>query len=131
MLYLLGLTDDYQSDGHVITQALTSVPSAARGDGGPRSGLRPDQLERRPVRDRHADRRLEGARVRLERERLCLHDRAADAAQLADDRDAAATTIKQTLTDAAAGKKPNNRDVADALAQANGLLDRAATLAGL
>ena len=52
-------------------------------------------------------------------------------AQLADDRDAAATTIKQLLSDAAAGKKPNNRDVADALAQANGLLDRAATLAGL
>ena len=53
-------------------------------------------------------------------------------AQLADDRDAAATTIKQLLSDAAAGKKPpKNRDVADALAQANGLLDRAATLAGL
>src|SRR5205823_5681504 len=26
LLYLTGLTDDYQSDGHVITQALTSVP---------------------------------------------------------------------------------------------------------
>ena len=51
--------------------------------------------------------------------------------QLADDRDAAATTIKQTLSDAAAGKKPKDREVADALAQANGLLDGAATLAGL
>ena len=28
MLHLTGLSDDYQSDGHVITQALTSVPSA-------------------------------------------------------------------------------------------------------
>src|SRR5436309_7839167 len=26
MLYLAGLTDDYQSDGHVITQALENVP---------------------------------------------------------------------------------------------------------
>ncbi len=28
MLYLAGLKDDYQSDGHVITQALASVPPA-------------------------------------------------------------------------------------------------------
>ena len=28
MLYLLGLSDDYLSDGHVVTQALTSVPAA-------------------------------------------------------------------------------------------------------
>jgi hypothetical protein len=33
MLYLLGLTDDYLSDGHVITQALSSVPARARRDG--------------------------------------------------------------------------------------------------
>ena len=51
-----------RSDGHVITQALTSVPARARRDRRPGGGLRPDQLERRPVRNRHADRRHEGAR---------------------------------------------------------------------
>src|SRR5205085_7280147 len=30
LLYLTGLTDDYQSDGHVITQALRSVPDALK-----------------------------------------------------------------------------------------------------
>ena len=39
----------------------------ARRDGRPGEGLRPDQLERRPVRDRHADRRHEGARVAARR----------------------------------------------------------------
>src|SRR5205809_3132212 len=28
MLFLTGLTDDYLNDGHVITQALTTVPKA-------------------------------------------------------------------------------------------------------
>ena len=31
MLFLTGLTDDYQSDGHVITQALKSVPGQLKG----------------------------------------------------------------------------------------------------
>ena len=31
MLHLAGLTDDYQTDGHVITHALTTVPAGLRG----------------------------------------------------------------------------------------------------
>ena len=79
MLHLLGLTDDYQSDGHVITQALTSVPARARCDGRPGEGVRPDQLQRRSVRDRHAARRHESARRWLGVRRLRVRDGADDA----------------------------------------------------
>ena len=46
----------------------------ARRDRGARRRLRPDQLERRAVRDRHADRRHEGARVGVELGRQRLPD---------------------------------------------------------
>jgi hypothetical protein len=38
MLYLLGLTDDYQSDGHVVTQALSTVPPSLAATGTWRKG---------------------------------------------------------------------------------------------
>jgi hypothetical protein len=49
--------------------------------------------------------------------------------QLANDRDAAATTIKEMLSDAAAGKKPDQGQVATELATIADLLNRAHKLA--
>ena len=50
--------------------------------------------------------------------------------ELADDRDAAATKIKQTLSAAAAGKMPNHGEITSGLAHVQELLKRAAKLAG-
>jgi len=51
-------------------------------------------------------------------------------AQLADDRDAAATTIKKVLSDAAAGHTPNHGQITSGLAHVKELLNRAAKLNG-
>ena len=129
----LGLADDYQSDGHVITQALHASPA-------PRSRRRPtlaagyeqinSSVGQFATDTLIAD--IEGARVRLGERRLRLHGGAGRRCSSSPTTaTAAAATIKQMLSDAAAGKKPKDREVADALAQANGLLDGAATLAGL
>jgi predicted transcriptional regulator len=50
--------------------------------------------------------------------------------QLADDRDQAAAKIKQTLADAAAGKKVTNGDIQSGLSHVKELLNRASKLAG-
>ena len=49
--------------------------------------------------------------------------------QLADDRDAAAAKIKQTLADAAAGKTPNHGEIQSGLSHVKELLKRANVLA--
>ena len=128
--FLPGLTDDYQSDGHVITQALRRCPPALAATAGPGRGLRPAQLERRPVRDRHADRRLERAGIGLGLRRLRVHRGAGDARTLADDRDRTAARIKQMLAAVAAGTAPAPDQVQSSLNDVNGLLQRAHALAG-
>ena len=131
MLFLAGLSDDYQSDGHVITQALKTTPGQLKGVEDLAAVY--DQLNS-SVGQFGTDTLIADTKA------LASGSSADDSsftaeqhtlAQLADDRDAVATTIKQLLSDAAdGGKPPKKGDVADALAQANSVLDRAATLAG-
>ena len=130
MLYLLGLTDDYQSDGHVITQALTSVPSALAATADLAKGY--DQINS-SVGQFATDTLIADSKA------LASGSASDDSAyqaeqqtlqQLADDRDAAAAKIKQTLADAAAGKMPNHGEIQSGLAHVKELLKRAHTLAG-
>ncbi len=130
MLYLAGLTDDYQSDGHVITQALASVPQALQATQDLAAGY--DQINS-SVGQFATDTLIADTKA------LASGSSADDSAytaeqeslaQLADDRDAAAATIKQTLSDAAAGQMPNHGEITSGLAHVKELLNRAGMLAG-
>ena len=130
MLYLLGLTDDYQSDGHVITQALSSVPASLAAVEDLAAGY--DQINS-SVGEFATDTLLADTKA------LASGSSSDDSAwaaeqetlgQLADDRDRAATKIKQILSDAAAGHMPNHGQVTSGLALSRELLARAGRLAG-
>jgi hypothetical protein len=130
MLYLLGLTDDYVSDGHVITQALSSVPSALAATADLAKGY--DQINS-SVGDFATDTLMADSNALASGS---ASDDSAYAAeqetlqQLAADRDDAAAKIKQTLADAAAGKMPNNGEIQSGLSHVKELLKRAQKLAG-
>src|SRR5262245_1619131 len=129
MLYLLGLTDDYRSDGHVVTQALETVPPAlaatvdlAKGYAQINSSVgqfATDTL----IADTKAlasgsssnDSAYKSEQARLK--------------GLANDRDAAAEKIKETLSDAPAGHMPNPGEITSGQAHVKELLKRAAQLA--
>src|SRR5262249_27069280 len=130
MLYLLGLTDDYLSDGHVITKALSSVPSALAATADLAAGY--DQINSSVgefatntlIADSNAlasGSKSDDSAYAAEQETL---------QQLAADRDNAAAKIKQTLADAAAGKMPNNGEIQSGLSHVKELLKRAEKLAG-
>ena len=130
MLYLAGLKDDYQSDGHVITQALASVPSALAATEGLAAAY--DQIES-SVGQFGTDTLIADAKA------LASGSSSDDSAyateqsalgQLADDRDAAAAKIEKTLDDAAAGTAPSHGQLTSGLANARELLRRADALAG-
>jgi hypothetical protein len=129
MLYLLGLKDDYQSDGHVITQALTSVPPALAATADLAKGY--DQLNssvgRFATDTLIADTKAlasgsatDDSAYRHEQQML---------APLADDRDRAAAKIKETLAQAAAGKMPSHGEIQSGLSHVKELLARADRLA--
>jgi hypothetical protein len=129
MLFLTGLTDDYQSDGHVITQALKNVPGTLKSTVDLAAGY--DQINS-SVGELATDTLIADTKA------LASGSSASDSTftteqqtllQLANDRDAAATTIKQMLSDAAAGNKPDGGQVAAELATVKDLLDRAQKLA--
>lgn len=130
MIYLAGLKDDYVTDGHVITQALTSLPPALQATEDLATGY--DQINS-SVGQLATDTLLGDTKA------LASGSSADDSAfaaeqetlaQLADDRDAAATKIKQTLSDAAAGHMPNHGEITSGLAHVKELLKRASMLAG-
>jgi hypothetical protein len=130
MLYLLGLTDDYLSDGHVITQALSSVPSALAATADLAKGY--DQINS-SVGQFATDTLIADSMA------LASGSASGDSAyeaeqqtlrELADDRDSAASKIKQTLADAAAGTMPNHGEIQSGLSHVMELLKRAHTLAG-
>ena len=130
MLYLLGLTDDYLSDGHVITQALPSVPSALAATADLANGY--DQINSSVgqfatdtlVADSKALASGSGSDdSAYQAEQLTLKE-------LADDRDQAAAKIKQTLADAAGGTMPNHGEIQSGLSHVKELLKRAHMLAG-
>jgi hypothetical protein len=129
MLYLLGLTDDYQSDGHVITQALANVPDALAATEDLAAGY--DQINS-SVGQLATDTLL--ADTKALASGSAADDSAFAAEQdalegIANSRDAAARRIKQVLSDAAAGKMPSHGDITGGLNQVDELLKRAAKLA--
>jgi hypothetical protein len=130
MLYLLGLTDDYLSDGHVVTQALSSVPNALAATADLAAGY--DQINS-SVGQFGTDTLIADTKA------LASGSTTDDSAfateqqtllQLAADRDNAAAKIKQTLADAATGKTPNKGEIQSGLSHVKELLKRASKLAG-
>jgi hypothetical protein len=129
LLHLVDLSDDYQSDGHVITQALSSVPSALAATAGLAAGY--DQINS-SVGQFATDTLIADTRA------LASGSSSDDSAyateqdallQLANDRDQAAQQIKDTLSAAAAGKTPNHGQITSGLAHVRELLRRADLLA--
>jgi hypothetical protein len=128
LLHLVGLTDDYQTDGHVVTQALSSVPSALQGLQTLAAGyvqinssvgaFATDTL----IADTHATASGNAqSDIGFRAEQAIL-------ASLVGDRDKAATTIKALLAGAAAGTVPSRAAVAVGLALEQELLQRAHAL---
>ena len=129
MLYLAGLRDDYQSDGHVITQALSRVPFSLAATAALARGY--DQINS-SVGALATDTLLADSKA------LASGSASDDSAylaeqrtlqRLADDRDRAATRIKDTLADAAAGHPPGLGELLSGLCQEQELLLRAHRLA--
>ena len=129
LLHLVGLTDDYQSDGHVITQALSSVPSALAATADLAAGY--DQINS-SVGQFATDTLIADTKA------LASGSSSDDSAyateqatllQLANDRDQAAQQIKDTLSAAAAGKTPSHGQITSGLAHVRELLARADRLA--
>jgi hypothetical protein len=129
LLHLAGLSDDYQSDGHVITQALSSVPPALAATADLAAGY--DQINS-SVGQFATDTLIADTKA------LASGSGSDDSAfateqstlrQLADDRDQAAQQIKNTLSAAAAGKMPNHGQITSGLAHVRELLRRAGQLA--
>jgi hypothetical protein len=130
MLQLLGLSDDYESDGHVITQALLDVPPALAATEDLAAGY--DQIES-SVGQFGTDTLIADTKA------LASGSASDDSAyateqatllQLADDRDTAAQQMKHTLNAAAAGNMPNHGQITSGLAHVRELLRRADQLAG-
>jgi hypothetical protein len=130
MLHLLGLSDDYLSDGHVVTQALTSVPAALAATADLAQGY--DQINSSvgqfATDTLIADTKALASGSASDDSAYAAEQQALQ--QLADDRDNAATKIKQTLADAAAGKMPNRGEIQSGLSHVKELLKRAQQLAG-
>jgi hypothetical protein len=131
MLYLAGLTDDYQSDGHVITQALASVPPALSATADLAAGY--DQIQ-------SSVGQLATDTLIADSEALASGSSSDDSAYateqtalqtLADDRDTAAAKIKKVLSDAAAGHAASHGQVTSGLSLVTELLRRAHALAGV
>ena len=130
MLYLLGLQDDYQTDGHVITQALDSVPAALQATVDLAQGY--DQINS-SVGPLATDTLLADTNALASgssSDDSAFATEQTALAQLADDRDTAATRIKKVLANAANGITPNHGQVTSGLALERELLRRAARLAG-
>jgi len=129
LMYLTGLQDDYTSDGHVITQALTSVPPALAATVDLAKGY--DQINS-SVGQFATDTLIADSNALASGSSSgdnAYSTEQATLAQLADDRDAAAATVKKVLSDAAAGHTPNHGQITSGLARVKELLKRASKLA--
>ncbi len=129
LLYLAGLSDDYPSDGHVITQALSSPSSSIDAVAALAAGY--DQINS-SVGQFATDTLLAESRALASgsaTDDTAYTDEQTTLQQLADDRDAAAATIKATLAKAAAGQMPNHGQIVSGLAHVKELLNRAHMLA--
>jgi hypothetical protein len=129
LLSLVGLHDDYQSDGHVIAQALAHPSGALQATEGLASGY--DQID-------SSVGQLATDTLIADTKALASGSSSDDSAyateqatltQLADDRDAAAAKIKTLLANAAIGVTPSHGQLTSGLALEKSLLIRAHNLA--
>jgi hypothetical protein len=130
MLYLLGLSDDYQSDGHVITQALANVPSTLAATEQLAAGY--DQIESSVGRF-GTDTLIADTKALASgssSDDSVFANEQATLETLAGDRDTAAAKIKKELSAAAAGHALSKGQITSGLAQVKELLRRADALAG-
>lgn len=130
MLYLLGLKDDYESDGHVITQAAQHVTRALAATA--KLAAAYDQLES-SVGQFGTDTLI--ADTKALASGSSSDDSAYQAEQntlrnLADDRDAAVAKIKKLLNGAAGNEGWHHGEVRRDLSLVQNLLQRADALAG-
>jgi hypothetical protein len=130
LLDLVGLHDDYQSDGHVITQALSSPSAALTATEDLAKGYEQinssvgELATETLIADSHA------LTTGSSTDDTAYQATEAALQQLADDRDVAATKIKKVLSAAANGTMPNHGQVTSGLANVRELLRRAERLAG-
>jgi hypothetical protein len=130
LLYLLGLKDDYESDGHVITAALTDPNGALQATADLAKGY--DQINS-SVGQFATDTRIADTNALATgsgADDSTYQDVQAALQQLADDRDTAAAPIKRVLNNAADGVMPNHGQITSGLAHVRELLRRAGLLAG-
>jgi hypothetical protein len=130
ILYLVGLHDDYQSDGHVITQALADPSPALKATEDLAMGY--DQINS-SVGQLATDTLIADSNALAtgsSTNDTTYQTTEAALQQLADDRDVAATKIKKVLSAAADGTMPNHGQVTSGLANVRELLRRASRLAG-
>jgi hypothetical protein len=129
LIHLVGLSDDYQTDGHVVTQALNVVPGGLQGLSDLIAAY--DQINSSVGAFATDTLRADSAVLasgsaaddsRYAAEQLVL-------AQLATDRDQVATEIKALLAAATTGPHPNRGQVLSHLVRARNLLREAAQLA--
>jgi len=127
MLYLLGLKDDYESDGHVIAQALQHVPHGLEATEPLAAAY--DQIESSV--GRFATDTLIADTKALasgsSSDDSAYRTEQAALARLANDRDALVAKIKQKLNN---GKGVKRGEARKFIARANDLLQRADALAG-
>jgi len=127
MLYLLGLKDDYESDGHVIAQALQHVPHGLAATEPLAAAY--DQIESSV--GRFATDTLIADTKALasgsSSDDSAYRTEQAALARLANDRDALVAKIKQKLNN---GKGVKRGEARKFIARANDLLQRADALAG-
>jgi hypothetical protein len=129
LLHLVGLQDDYQSDGHVIMQALANPSATFQTVAALAKGY--DQIN-------SSVGQLATNTLIADTKALASGSSSDDSAyateqstltQLAHDRDAAATKIKKMLSNAALGIAPSRGQLTSALALEKSLLTRAHNLA--
>jgi hypothetical protein len=130
MLYLLGLRDDYQSDGHVITQALAKVPRGLAAV--EQLAAAYDQIES-SVGQFGTDTLIADTKALASgssSDDSAYQAEQATLRQLADDRDRVVAKLKHVLTVAAHSRGLRHGEVRKGLEQARNLLERADALAG-
>src|SRR6185437_6859059 len=130
MLHLVGLHDDYQSDGHVITQALAAPSATLQATEALAAGY--DQINS-SVGQLATDTLIADSNALAtgsSSDDTGYQATVAALQQLADDRDVAAAKIKKLLSAAANGTMPNHGQLTSSLANVRELLSRADRLAG-
>jgi hypothetical protein len=129
LLHLVGLSDDYQTDGHVITQALTSVPPGLQGLDDLMAAY--DQINSSvgqfATDTLIADSAALASGSSSDDSRYVAEQTAL--AELATERDQLATQIKQLLSAATDGAHPNHGQVQSSLVRARNILRQADQLA--